>query len=59
MNIILYNDQGQEETLSGVKKLVTRGPDGGVEFTLGGGGGSTQSDMPNYFEPTPEITCDK
>lgn len=32
-NIILYNDQDQEETLSGVEKLVTRGPDGDVEFS--------------------------
>ena len=37
-NIILINDQDQEQTLTGVSKLVTRGTDGDVEFSLGGGG---------------------
>ena len=38
-DIILYNDQDQEQTLTGVSKLVTRSTDGNVEFSLGGGGG--------------------
>lgn len=37
-DIILINDQGQDQTLSGVSKLITRGPDGEVEFSAGGGG---------------------
>ncbi len=38
-NIILINDQDQEETLTGVSKLVTRSTDGDVEFSVGGSGG--------------------
>ena len=34
-NIILINDQDQEQTLTGVSKLVTRSTDGDVEFSLG------------------------
>lgn len=37
-NIILINDQDQEQTLAGVTSLVSRGPDGDVEFSVGGGG---------------------
>ena len=37
-NIILIDDQDQDQTLAGVSKLVTRGTDGDVEFSLGGGG---------------------
>ena len=39
-NIILINDQDQEQTLTGVSKLVTRSTDGDVEFSVGGGGGA-------------------
>lgn len=37
-NIILINDQDQDQTLTGVTILVSRGPDGDVEFSVGGGG---------------------
>lgn len=37
-NIILINDQDQDQTLTGVTSLVSRGPDGNVEFSVGGGG---------------------
>ena len=53
-DIILINDQGQEQALSGVSKLITRGPDGEVEFSAGGGS-STQSDMLVYFDKVPNI----
>lgn len=53
-NIILYNDQDQEQTLTGVAKLVARGPAGDVEFFVGGGE-SPQGDMLIYFERTPGI----
>ena len=53
-DIILVNNQDQDEILSGVSKLVARGPAGDVEFSLGGGG-STQIDMLIYFELTPGI----
>lgn len=33
-DIILINDQDQEQTLSGVSKLVTRGPAGDVTFSI-------------------------
>ena len=36
-DIILVNNQDQDEILSGVRKLVTRGTSGDVEFSLGGG----------------------
>lgn len=52
-DIILVNNQNQDEVLSGVSKLVTRGASGDVEFSLGGG--SAQSDMLIYFESTPGI----
>ena len=38
-DIILVNNQDQDQTLTGVSKLVTRGPDGDVEFSVGGGSG--------------------
>ena len=53
-NIILYNDQDQEQTLTGVSKLVARGPSGDVEFFVEGGE-SSQGDMLIYFESTPGI----
>lgn len=37
-NIILINDQDQDQTLTGVTNLVSRGPDGDIVFSLGGGG---------------------
>lgn len=37
-NIILIDDQDQEQTLTGVDKLVVRGEGGDVEYSLGGGG---------------------
>ena len=40
-NIILINDKDQEQPLTGVTKLITRGPDGEVEFSVGGGGADT------------------
>lgn len=41
-NIILINDQDQEQTLSGVSKLVTRSTGGEAVFSTGGqGGGET------------------
>ena len=43
-NIILINDQGQDQTLTGVSKLITRGPEGEVEFSAGGG--QTLGDTP-------------
>ena len=38
-DIILINDQGQDQTLTGVSKLVARGASGDVEFSVGGGSG--------------------
>lgn len=38
-DIILVNNQDQDEVLSGVSKLVTRGASGDVEFSIGGGSG--------------------
>ena len=38
-DIILVNNQDQDQTLTGVSKMVTRGPDGDVEFSVGGGSG--------------------
>ena len=35
-DIILINDQDQEQTLTGVEKLITRGTDGDVAFSLNG-----------------------
>lgn len=43
-DIILINDQDQEQTLTGVSKLVARGASGDVEFSVGGG--QTQSGAP-------------
>ena len=36
-DIILINDQDQEQTLTGVSNLVTRGSSGDVKFSIGGG----------------------
>ena len=38
-DIILYNDQDQDQMLTGVSKLVARGASGDVEFSVGGGSG--------------------
>lgn len=37
-DIILMNDQDQEQTLTGVEKLVVRSESGDVEYSLGGSG---------------------
>ena len=47
-DIILYNDENQEQTLTGVSKLVTRGPDGDVEFSVGGAGGQSADSVLHY-----------
>ena len=38
-DIILVNNQDQDQTLTGVSKLVARGSSGDVEFSVGGGSG--------------------
>ena len=53
-NIILYNDQDQEQTLTGVSKLVTRSTDGDVEFAVGGGG-SSSSIITNIYTPQTNV----
>lgn len=47
-DIILINDQGQDQTLTGVSKLVTRGTDGDVEFSVGGAGGQKPDSVLHY-----------
>lgn len=47
-DIILINNQDQDQTLTGVSRLVSRGPDGGVEFSLGGGGGQKPDSVLHY-----------
>lgn len=47
-DIILLNDQDQEQTLTGVSKLVTRSTDGDVEFSVGGAGGQKPDSVLNY-----------
>lgn len=49
-DIILINNQDQDQTLTGVSKLVARGTDGDVEFSIGGGsGGETISTITNIY----------
>lgn len=48
-DIILVNNQDQDEILSGVSKLVSRGTSGDVEFSLGGGA-QTPDSMVIYHE---------
>ena len=47
-DIILYNDQDQEQTLTGVAKLVARGTSGDVEFSVGGAGGQKPDSVLHY-----------
>ena len=54
-NIILINDQDQEQTLTGVSKLVTRSADGDVEFSLGGGGSPPSSIITNVYIPQTNV----
>lgn len=49
-DIILINNQDQDQTLTGVTSLVSRGPDGEVEFSIGGGsGGEAISIITNIY----------
>lgn len=54
-DIVLINDQGQDQTLSGVSKLITRGPDGEIEFSLGGGGGGQAPDSVLHYAYIPKL----
>lgn len=47
-DIILVNNQDQDQTLTGVSKLVTRGTDGDVEFSVGGAGGQKPDSVLHY-----------
>lgn len=47
-DIILINDQGQDQTLTGVSKLVARGASGDVEFSVGGAGGQKPDSVLHY-----------
>ena len=47
-DIILVNNQNQDQTLSGVSKLVTRSTDGDVEFSLDGAGGQSTDSVLHY-----------
>lgn len=47
-DIILINDQGQDQTLTGVSKLVARGTSGDVEFSVGGAGGQKPDSVLHY-----------
>ena len=53
-DIILVNNQDQDEVLSGVSKLVTRGTSGNVEFSIGGGG-SSSSIITNIYTPQTNV----
>lgn len=53
-DIILVNNQDQDQTLTGVSKLVTRGTDGDVEFSVGGGG-SPSSIITNIYTPQTNV----
>lgn len=57
-DIILVNNQNQDEVLPGVSKLVTRGPSGDVEFSLGGGT-QTPDSMVVYHEASLKINGSK
>lgn len=47
-DIILVNNQDQDQTLTGVSKLVARGASGDVEFSLGGAGGQKPDSVLHY-----------
>lgn len=47
-DIILVNNQDQDQTLTGVSKLVTRGASGDVEFSVGGAGGQKPDSVLHY-----------
>lgn len=47
-DIILINNQDQDQTLTGVSRLVSRGPDGEVEFSVGGAGGQKPDSVLHY-----------
>lgn len=47
-DIILINNQDQDQTLTGVSNLVSRGPDGEVEFSVGGAGGQSADSVLHY-----------
>ena len=47
-DIILVNNQNQDQTLTGVSKLVTRSTDGDVEFSLDGAGGQSTDSVLHY-----------
>lgn len=47
-DIILVNNQDQDQTLTGVSKLVTRSTDGDVEFSLDGAGGQSTDSVLHY-----------
>lgn len=53
-DIILVNNQDQDEVLSGVSKLVTRGTSGNVEFSIGGGS-SPSSIITNIYTPQTNV----
>ena len=53
-DIILVNNQNQDQTLTGVSKLVTRSTDGDVEFSVGGGG-SPSSIITNIYTPQTNV----
>ena len=53
-DIVLVNNQDQDEVLSGVSKLVTRGTSGNVEFSIGGGG-SPSSIITNIYTPQTNV----
>ena len=47
-DIILVNNQDQDQTLTGVSKLVARGASGDVEFSVGGAGGQKPDSVLHY-----------
>lgn len=47
-DIILVNNQNQDQTLTGVSKLVARGASGDVEFSVGGDGGQKPDSVLHY-----------
>lgn len=47
-DIILVNNQNQDQTLTGVSKLVARSTDGDVEFSVGGAGGQSADSVLHY-----------
>ena len=47
-DIILVNNQDQDQTITGVSKLVARGASGDVEFSVGGAGGQKPDSVLHY-----------